>query len=633
MPFPARLFTRLLAILLFACPPLLAQPGQAVVPAKNAAELEARITRILAETRVPGASAVIANRTGLVWTAGIGKADVATGEAVTPDTLFRIGSISKTFAGLAALKLVEEGRLDLNAPVRSLVPEVAFTNPWEATHPVRVVHLLEHTTGWDNLHFKEYASSDPSPLTLAGGLALGPESRTSRWRPGTRFAYCNSGPAVTAAIIEKLTGQRFEDYVAEAFFKPIGMPTADYFHSPRTRSLLTKLYHGDGHTPYPYWHLAMRPSGAINASAREMGAYLRFFLRRGEGSGQRILSEASLRRMETPTTSWAAQGGLKTGYGLHNFTSVDDRGFVWHGHNGAVDGGLSQLAYLPESGLGYFFSINGEAGEAFERINAQMQAYVTQDLAKPTLPPIQPLEAAATREFQGWYHTINPQIQNLAFLEQVGNLVHVSFEGNRMRISPWIAPSQFLVGVEGLRFRREDQGVAGAVLMKSEDGRLLAVGRGSIFAQVHPAQAWTGIVGTVLFLLALLSVPGFALVWGIRWLCRRMRGVPNLHVRVLPLLAVLSLVAVVVILILANEDTMARMGYRTPWSVGLWAATWAFAAFSAASLWAALRAGLRGEWRGMNRLAYAHSLGVSLIFTITTLYLAYWGIIGIRTWA
>lgn len=75
-----------------------------------------------------------------------------------------------------------------------------------------------------------------------------------------------------AAIIEKITGTRFETYIEETFLKPIGLPTADYFLTPRSARLLSKNYRQDGSTPFPYWHIVMRPSGALNASAREMGA-------------------------------------------------------------------------------------------------------------------------------------------------------------------------------------------------------------------------------------------------------------------------------------------------------------------------------------------------------------------------
>src|SRR5436190_7388969 len=140
-------------------------PDASFVPAKDTAELEARLGKILKDNNVPGMAAVIADRDGIVWTAGIGLADVAARTPATPDTLFRVASISKTFVALAVLKLTEEGRLDLDAPVKNLVPEVAFTNRWEANDPVRVVHLLEHTTGWDDVHPKVSAHDDPRPVT------------------------------------------------------------------------------------------------------------------------------------------------------------------------------------------------------------------------------------------------------------------------------------------------------------------------------------------------------------------------------------------------------------------------------------------------------------------------------------
>lgn len=616
-----------IAALLLAISNQASGAGGAADAARNHAELEQRITVILDKHKVPGMSAVIVNRDGIVWTAGIGKADVAAGTPVSPDTLFRIGSISKTFVGLAALKLVEEGRLSLDSPVRSLVPEVEFTNPWETTDPVRVVHLLEHTTGWDNLRLKEFAHSDPKPATLAEGLAVGPESRRSRWQPGTRFAYSNSGPAVMAAVIEKVTGKRFETYVEETFLKPIGLPTADYFLTPRSARWLSKSYRKDGRTPFPYWHIVMRPSGALNASAREMGSYLHFLLGRGQIHGRRILSESSLRRMEQPTTTWASLGGLDTGYGLHNYTTSDRRGFTWHGHNGGVDGGLSQMNYLPDQGMGYFFSINAAHMGAYREIDEQIRAYVTRDLGKPVLPASQPVPEKVVRGFQGWYTPLNPPREMLGFLGILG-VSRVSFEGDRIRISSPFGPSNTLVSVDGQRFRHDNHAAATVVLMDSADGRLLQTS--SITnARISPALAWLQVGSVYLLLLALVSIPVFALVWVPRWALRRMRGVANLHVRVLPLLAVLSLVAVALILAGVGEDSIVRLGHATPWSVGLTLATYGFAVFSVASLWAVLRAD-RGT---MNRFAYFHSLGVSVVLVAASLYLGYWGIIGIRTWA
>src|SRR5204863_9624814 len=129
---------------------------------KTIADLHSAIEAVLQETRTPGAGIAIVSRDEIEWAAGLGVADVARKRAATAETLFRIGSISKSFAALAALKLQEEGKLKLTDTVKQWVPEVAFENPWESTDPVRLVHLMEHRTGFDDLHLKEWAQNDPT---------------------------------------------------------------------------------------------------------------------------------------------------------------------------------------------------------------------------------------------------------------------------------------------------------------------------------------------------------------------------------------------------------------------------------------------------------------------------------------
>src|ERR1700759_1998472 len=212
-------------------------------PAQSIPELRQQLEKILNDTHTPGVSVAIVRRDGPEWVGGLGKADVAQKQPAPADTLFRIRSTPKAFASLSILQLVDEGRLSLQDPVHKLVPEIWFENRWEATDPVRVIDLLEHTTGWDDLHLPEYAK-DAKGMTLREGLDYYHHSRISRWPPGTRMAYCNSGPPVAAYIVEKLTGQRFEDYVTQNFFLPIGMKTATYFEQPSPQ--LTTLYQNDG---------------------------------------------------------------------------------------------------------------------------------------------------------------------------------------------------------------------------------------------------------------------------------------------------------------------------------------------------------------------------------------------------
>jgi CubicO group peptidase (beta-lactamase class C family) len=576
---------------------------------------------------------VIADRERIIWTAGLGVADVATGRPATPDTLFRVASISKTFVGLAVLKLVEEGRLSLDAPVRGLVPEIAFTNRWEATDPVRVVHLLEHTTGWDEIHPKESEHNDPRPVTLAQGLAVCPESRSSRWRPGTRASYTNSGPSVAAAVVEKVTGKRFEDYVKETFFDPIGLPTADYFYSARSRSLLTNLYRRDGRTPYPYRHTLFRSSGALNASAHEMGAYLRFLLRRGQADSGRILTEASMRRMETPVSSYGAQGGLEVGCGLNNCPSIDHRGFLWHGHMGAIDGALSTLSYRHQEGVGYFFALNASSWKAFGEVDRELAAYLTKDLADPVAPTTSTVATTLRDTYDGWYLPANPRVQALAWQGRLLGLRRLTVQDRGLTIASLLGPPRRFAAVDATRFRPEKTSVPTVALMDTPDGRL-HVWFESVYLRISAVQAWAQIALTGLVLFALLSVPLFALVWGARWIFRRPRGVPALHLRVLPLLAWSSGLGAALLvpdLVIAHDNSAASFGRPTVWSVGLTLAILAFAVFSCASLLAALRAWRRRKT--MNALAYYHSLAVAVAFVVATLYLGWYGVIGYRSWA
>jgi CubicO group peptidase (beta-lactamase class C family) len=273
--------------------------------------------------------------------------------------------------------LRDQGKLSLDDPVHKLVPEVWFENPWEATDPVRVVDLLEHTTGWDDMHLREYAKDWPGTMGLREALDYDHHSRISRWRPGTRMSYCNSGPPVAAYIVEKITGQKFEDFVQQNLFGPIGMKTATYFQP--TPEATTILYHDDGKTPYGYWNILLRPAGSINASAKDMAAYVQFYLNRGAVNGKQIVPAADIDRMESPTSTWAAKDGLKYGYGLGNYWSVQD-GFVYHGHNGGVEGGITEMAYMPDYGVGYFYSINSGNGDAFDKVGKAIRDYVTRNL-------------------------------------------------------------------------------------------------------------------------------------------------------------------------------------------------------------------------------------------------------------
>jgi len=600
-------------------------------PAQSIDELRQQLEKILKDTHTPGVSVAIVHRDGPEWVAGLGTADVASSRPNTPDTLFRIGSTSKAFASLSILMLADQGKLSLDDPVHKLVPDLWFENQWEASDPIRVVHLLEHTTGWDDMHLREYAKQAPDSMSLRDGLDYDHHSRISRWRPGTRTAYCNSGPPVAAYIVEKITGQRFEDFVEQNLFRPIGMKTATYFQS----SPATTLYHSDGKTPYPYWHILLRPAGSINASANDMAAYVQFYLNRGAVNGKQIVPASDIDRMEVPKSTWAAKDGMKAGYGLSNYWNVED-GFVYHGHNGGVEGGLTEMSYMADYNVGYFFSINSGNGDAFDKVGKAIRAYITNKLEKPPLPPLAALPAVAG-DYAGWYVPDSPRVELTHFLERVVGVTYVRYKDGNLLLDLLGAWNETYAPVAGTQFRHvpkkkedaPDPVATFELLTPNQDGRFLQAGMGATMKRVPASLAITQIVVTAFVLLSMASILLYAPFWILGGLSKRRRRPAERSMRLWPLLAMLSLITFVGLIIVSSDDLIDRLGNLTGWSVAVYVSTVAFAIASLASAVSVWRAPVDVVRRGVRR----YSRTVTLALLIAAAYLAYWGIIGLRTWA
>ncbi len=626
----------LVASLCLLAPLALAQEKkEAPKPAQTIEELKQQLEKILKDMHTPGASVAIVRRDGPEWVAGLGIADVATGRPATPETLFRIGSTSKAFASLSILLLADEGKLSLEDPVHKLAPDVWFENRWESSDPVRVVNLLEHTTGWDDMHLREYAKDAPPEMGLAAALDYDHHSRISRWPPGTRMSYCNTGPAVAAYIVEKLTSQRFEDFVAQRLFGPIGMKTATYFPPPSGTA--TTLYHSDGKTPYPYWNVMYRPAGSINASAQDMAAYVAFYLNRGKAGSAadapQVVPSKDIDRMESPTSTWAAKEGLKAGYGLSNYWNVQ-KGFVWHGHNGGVSGGLTEMAYLPQDGAGYFFSINSANPQAFQKISEAIRSYITRSLPMPAVPSAAPLPADAGA-YAGWYEPDSPRNEFLHFLERLLGLSMIQFEDGKMLLTNLGGWKEAFLPVAGEQFRRvpkkdpPDPVAILALLTPNDEGRFIQAGIGTTFKRIPAWLAITEIALVTYFVVSVLAVLVYAPFWILGGLSKKRRRPAERAMRLWPLASVLSLLACVILFALSNDDPIPRLGNLTPWSAGICAATIAFAAMALAAgiaVWRAPRDGVRSgvKW---------FSGAVTIALLIAAVYLAFWGIIGMRTWA
>ena len=522
--------------------------------------------------------------------------------------------------------------------VKQWVPEVAFTNRWEASDPVRLVHLMEHTSGFDDIHLREYALNDPTPIMLKDALAYGASSRISRWRPGTRIAYCNSGPAVLASIIEKVSGKRFEDYVQEHFFNPLHMDTASYFYTPEVERRLTKMYHADGITPYPYWHIGFRPTGAINASAKDMANYLRFYLQRGSLDGTRLLGVSSIERMETTETLPSANLGNVAGYGLFNYATMEGA-FVFRGHNGGMAGGLTEMAYLSDYGRGYAVMINSGKGKALRQIGNLVRRYVIRDLTPPALPPAASVPAELQQHYGGYYQGISPRMQWFYGLERLMKIKKLSFTADGLSTTTYGLYHERWAPISERLFRKEDQSIATLALLPDADGEILIQSDWGIFKKVSALRVWSQFVAIGLTLLLMLSSLLFAFIWGLRKLFGKLHDAGPLSVRVMPLVSTVLLILFFVLFAVKRDGLRAAftgdpadcvsLGVPSVLTVSIMLSTIAFALAAAASLYVVYRE----RFTAMNRIAYWHSVLVAMAMAGVAGYMGCWGLIGLRLWA
>jgi hypothetical protein len=416
--------------------------------------------------------------------------------------------------------------------------------------------------------------------------------------------------------------------VEQNWFKPLGMDTAGYFDTPEVESRLTKLYHLDGRTPFPYWHFIMRPAASLNASAKEMSHYVQFYLNRGSFGGVQLLPSAAIDRMEEPTSTYAAHEGLETGYGLSNRTVIRNR-WQYHGHNGAVPGALAELAYLPDAGVGYVFMINSGNSKASARIGLILRAYLTRILTKPALPPVTvPVSSNLAQDYAGWYEPISPRIERMRFQTRIVDLAKITIGEDGLSLRSLTGTKQIYVPVTDRFFRRANEPVPTLALIADNSEGTLIQASGQTLRRVPAWLPWLefSVIGAAVLLMA--SSLLFALVWIPRKLIGRMRAVSGLSVRALPLLATLSMVAMLLLRQFLGEDVIARLGQITPWSIGIFVSTLAFTLFAVSGLVQALR--FRN--REGSRWVWWHSFMTSAVLTIVAMYLSYWGIIGWRPW-
>jgi CubicO group peptidase (beta-lactamase class C family) len=376
--------------------------GLLVTGAARQAPADARFERIaalvqaqMAEHAVPGVAIGILED-GRVTTRAFGVTNVDHPLPVTDDTLFQIGSISKTFTGTAMMRLVEQGKVELTAPLRRYLPEFRVKDA-DASARATVQDTLTHMGGWEGDFFADPSSGDDALQRQVEGMA----TLEQTGQPGEMWGYNNAGFYAAGRVIEVITGQPFEKALKALVLDPLVLETAYLFPADvMTRRFVV------GHAgakprvigPWPVPRAA-NAAGGITTNVATMLKYAAFHMGDGtSATGERVLSAATLQRMRTAAAPKAGSD-LSMGLTWHLGKSGD---FEFAEHGGGTNGQISHLRLVPSRRFALAIVTNSGGGGSLNA--AVLRAVMDTYFGVPNvLPERIPLAGADLAEFAGLY--------------------------------------------------------------------------------------------------------------------------------------------------------------------------------------------------------------------------------------
>jgi CubicO group peptidase (beta-lactamase class C family) len=366
-----------------------ARSAQARASARQAApatnrvdDIAALITAKMAEYHVPGvAFGVVKN--GETTLRGFGVTSVDDPQPITPDTLLTIASISKTVTTTAMMKLADQGRVELKAPVRKYLPDFRVQDE-AVSRDVTLWHLLTHTPGWEG----QLSAEDRGTEALAHFATVVMHDLPQLAPPGSVWSYNNAGFSLAGRVIEVVTGRNIHDALRELVFTPIGL-TRTFTRLPDAMTYRMTLGHreqGDRtQVIRPFQTTSGITAGGVMTSTADLLRYARFHMGDGTGAdGRPYISRTLLQQMQTPQ--------------VRKNSTTDEMGVGWHlrrlggiqtmAHGGTLNGHCLLVELVPDRNLAFAILTNHTDGW---RLIQDVEAAVLKSYEGIALAPSQPI--------------------------------------------------------------------------------------------------------------------------------------------------------------------------------------------------------------------------------------------------
>lgn len=445
-------------------------------------DLLTKLDRTMQGEQMPGLMISMVKGNRILFSGGLGFADLERQVQVDSLTQFHLASITKFFVALGIQKLIADGRLNLNDPLQSVAPEIPYHNKWEATDPVKIVHLLEHTAGFEDIQLNRMINTTGSPLVGLDAVNAVENSLTSRWKPGEMMSYSNPGYNVLGYILEKISGVPWQDYMQQSILNPLHMNHTLFDLDGKERPFYAKGYdyHKGKHHRLPFYI----PSGngassALVSSAADMSKFLFYLLNGTIADTLDLPTEADLREMETIHSTLASQHGLQTGYALGNDLFPNNKKLTFRGHNGKGEGFSSWIFFNRADSLAYSISTNCNTN--LWPISALIEEFLTKDLDAPKLSS-QPIDQSNVEPLLGYYQLMNPKNERWEFHRRIfGGIKLLAIDEDKLVVDKGSGKPDSLIHMGNGIFRLKGDIIPSFILGLDHDGHPFFQGYGSNF--------------------------------------------------------------------------------------------------------------------------------------------------------
>ena len=322
------------------------QPDRASIYTAVSERLEEIIEYEIETKDLNSISIVLVDQEKIIWDRAFGFQDLGKTQQATSETVYRVGSVSKLFTDIAIMQLVERGEIELDTPIKSLLPGFSLANNFD--HPITLRMLMSHRSGIlreprVGNYFDAHNDNLAETVKSINGSEL-------IYEPGSKTKYSNAGIAIAGYVLEYLSNTPYTEYMQQHILEPIGMINSAFKPNPSLQNNLAEasMWSYDLRTfPAPEFQLGMIPAGSLYAPMQDLGLFLITLFRQGHTSNGNLIEPETLSAMWSPQF----EGDPMDGYGI-GFRLGEFNGYQKIGHGGAIYGFSTQLSAVPDLKIG-----------------------------------------------------------------------------------------------------------------------------------------------------------------------------------------------------------------------------------------------------------------------------------------